>query len=137
MNTKFNCPRCNAAVESDSAQAGLAGDCPGCGELLIVPANPQNIPRATVQRQAPPARSKTADEHVADAVCTTAKVGWKFAKWLGPILGKAALRVTARAATVAAPPVAKFIEGTAKGVVSEVKKKPGFSIYVIIRSLFG
>ena len=38
MNTKFNCPHCNAAIEAESTKTSLAGECPACEQPIIVPA---------------------------------------------------------------------------------------------------
>ena len=37
MDTKFNCQHCSAAIEADTRQVGMAGDCPACGRLIVVP----------------------------------------------------------------------------------------------------
>jgi phage FluMu protein Com len=37
MNTKFNCPHCNAAIEADETKVGMAADCPACEQLIIIP----------------------------------------------------------------------------------------------------
>ena len=88
MNAKFNCPRCNAAVEASANQAGMAGDCPACGELLIVPAQ-QTPPPAAIQPQKP----KKAEDYAADAICMTAKGAWKVTKFAAPFVRRFAAAV--------------------------------------------
>lgn len=54
---KFNCSRCNAAIEAASSKAGMAGDCPSCQELIIIPDDPsaqrETAPQAKVVRLVP------------------------------------------------------------------------------------
>lgn len=153
MTTRFRCPQCHEALEGESEQAGMEGNCPACGGTVVVAGLPPKVVRkknatematglaadagadpAAAERAAPEnAQGKPADEWVANAVCGTAKAGWKFAKWVAPIVGKAALRVAGRAADAAAPHVGKFAEGA----VQDFKKQPkGPLLYYIFRSFF-
>jgi hypothetical protein len=106
MNTKYNCPHCNAAVESDSSQAGLAGECPECRELLVVPAaRPAHPIRAQITTSLPAnvqRPHKTGEDYAADAICGAAKVTLKAAKYAAPIAGRIGVKVAGRAAKATA-----------------------------------
>jgi hypothetical protein len=87
--------------------------------------------------------TKTGEDYVADAICATAKAGWKATKFVAPIVGRIALKVTGRAAKAAASstPGQVVIEG-AKWLAEPPAKPPskleqtGKVFYVIWR-LFG
>lgn len=135
MNTKFSCSHCNAAVEASADQSGMAGDCPACGELIIVPVArtktqgmprrqkvapaPRPVPRARPLPSVPPTGSRpgnTAEDYAAAVVCATAKGAWTATKVVAPILGRIAAKIVARAATAAAPHVGKAAKSTWKAV---------------------
>ena len=105
MNMKFNCTNCNAVIEVDSKQAGMNCDCRVCLEYLTIPHTGKpvqrvmNTPCAYKAPSAPASEkeSKTATDYAADAVCATAKAGWKFTKFIAPIVVKVAAKVTGRA----------------------------------------
>ena len=128
MNTPFHCPRCAAAVEGDSEQAGMQGDCPACGGVLVIPVSAAAVPPPKVRKTA----RDVATGLAADAVCAAAKLGWKAFKFAVPV----ALKVTGRATVAAAPAVRKAGEKVGEfveGAVKEVKAKPAFSLYMLIR----
>ena len=58
--SQFNCPHCNAAIEAESTKAGLAGDCPACGQPIIVPARPAKraSPKSVTVRAALPSLTR-------------------------------------------------------------------------------
>lgn len=129
MNTKFNCPYCNAAVEAESHQIGLAGECPACKELLVVPgAQRRTSPTTTISTNLPATvqePSKSAEDYAVDALCATAKAGWKATKVIAPIIGRIAFKVTGRAAKAAASTKAgKTVIDGAKWLAEPPAKPP-------------
>ena len=134
MNTPFHCVHCQAAIESDSAP-GMQGECPACGGAIVIP-SAASSPKGAVIPSAASGASKTARDVAvglaADAVCGAAKLGWKAIKFAVPV----ALKVTGRAAVAAAPTVRKAGEKVGEfveGAVKEVKAKPAFSLYMLVR----
>ena len=133
MKTKGNCPHCNAPVEANASQAGMAGDCPACEELLVIPSS------SAALTPTPPQPTKTAEDYVADAICATADSTWKFTKFVAPVVGRVAAKiagratitagkVAGRAAIVAAPHVEKAAKSTWKPV-KLVKRKSRASLH--------
>jgi len=102
MITTFNCTRCNATVEleSETDETGTLIDCPICKELVAVPdARGTNSLATQVITKHPKGKkepSKTAEDYAADAICATAKAGWKATKFVAPIVARVALKVTAK-----------------------------------------
>lgn len=41
---KYNCPKCNAAMQADDQQVGTIGKCPACQGPVQVPAKKNNLP---------------------------------------------------------------------------------------------
>ena len=125
MPTKFNCPHCSAAVESDTNQAGLEGDCPACGKILTVPIQQEKIP--VVRKKS---ASEVATDLAADAVCGVAKTAWKAAKFAVPVVAK----VLVRAGEAAAPVVKDLLSGPVKPPSPAVTYA---GVRAIIRAVFG
>ena len=108
----------------------MAGDCPSCGQLLIIPdykppqkSKPPSLatPRVTslpdaAAESAVPSNEKTMEDYAADAICATTKGAWKAAKVVGPIAGRIAGKVVNRAAKAA-------VESEVGKLLSEPPKK--------------
>jgi hypothetical protein len=99
--TRFKCPHCEVLVEAPSGDGGLAGNCPQCEELLIVPKVETSPPIPAHCSRVSADSGKTFEDHAADAICSTGKAAWKAVKFVAPKAGKIAVKVTGRAAKAA------------------------------------
>jgi DNA-directed RNA polymerase subunit RPC12/RpoP len=64
VTTSFSCPHCDAPIEADSSQCGMAANCPTCGQPIVVP-NRQVVkkqypspPESPIQSSSPSPRSE-------------------------------------------------------------------------------
>ena len=151
MNTRFNCPLCNAAAEADASNAGMAGDCPACGELLIIPAPKAPIPPpprrsapltvrpprdsweyspplATPKATAPshstitPIARPQPTKHAEDYAADAICATAKGAWKLTKVVAPIVGRITAKVAGRAATAAAPYVEKAAIGAGKAVKK---------------
>jgi hypothetical protein len=125
----------------------MAGDCPACGQVLVIPAykplqaiNPPTPFKSPLEDQKVHSNEKEFEDYAADAICATtegvAKVTWKAVKIGGPIAAKIAAKVAGRAAKAASEsPVGKW---WAEPPVKPPTKleKTGVRLYQILK-LFG
>lgn len=77
IQMKFNCPKCSQPIEVGDSHAGQTGNCPSCGELVLIP-----VPSSPVLQPAAAAISQNATVTVTTKN-TTALTMWIIAIVLG------------------------------------------------------